>query len=211
MITSDVSAALVVVAIIGSYGTGVVPGAVIVARRHGVDLHAVGDGNPGAWNALDQLGWRRAWPAFAIDGLKGFIAALIGWTVCGGNPLGITGGPLADATTAGAEDWVAWACVGAAMLGHAFPPWAPRSGGKSVMTFVGGAIGLVPLAALPLVALFLVAAAVGRAALGARLAVFAFPVVQAFVTPIEQVAWTGVLMTLIGLLFLVRRRPRDVG
>lgn len=195
------------VAIIGSYGLGAVPGAVIVARRHGVDLHAVGDGNPGAWNALDQLGWVRAWPAFAIDGAKGLVAALIGWAVCGGDPFGITGGPLVDATTAGADDWVAWACVGAAMLGHAFPPWAPRSGGKSVMTFAGGAVGLVPLAALPLLVLFAAAVAARRAAAGARVAVFSFPVVQVFVTPIEQVAWTGALMTLIGLLFLVRRGP----
>lgn len=187
------------VAIIGSYGLGAVPGAVIVARRHGVDLRAVGDGNPGAWNALDQLGWVRAWPAFAIDGAKGFVAALIGWVV-------VAGGPFGDA---GPDDWVAWACVGAAMLGHAFPPWAPRSGGKSVMTFAGGAVGLVPAAALPLVVLFGVAALAGRAAAGARVAVFAFPVVQALVTPIEQVAWTGALMTLIGVLFLVRRGARQ--
>lgn len=117
----------------------------------------------------------------------------------------MAGGPFG---APGADDWVAWACVGAAMLGHAFPPWAPRSGGKSVMTFAGGAIGLVPAAALPLAAVFVVAAVAGRAAAGARVAVFAFPVVQAFVTPIEQVAWTGALMTLIGVLFLVRRGPR---
>src|SRR3712207_8791527 len=39
------------------------PVSLLVARRHGVDLRAVGDGNPGAWNALDHLGARRAWPA----------------------------------------------------------------------------------------------------------------------------------------------------
>lgn len=159
----------------------------------------MGDGNPGAWNALEQLGWARAWPAFAIDGAKGLIAAGLGWWCLGAGP----GSAVAETGDA----WVAWACVGAAMLGHALPPWAPRSGGKSVMTFTGGAIGLVPVAALPLVGVFVVLAVAGRAALGARVAVFAFPVVQALVTPLVQVGWTGVLMTLIGALFLVRRAP----
>ena len=49
-----------------------------MARRHGVDLFAVGDGNPGAWNALDHLGPRRAWPAFIGDGAKALAAGLIG-------------------------------------------------------------------------------------------------------------------------------------
>ena len=49
------------------YIAGSVPVALLVARRHGVDLRRVGDGNPGAWNALEALGARRAWPVFAGD------------------------------------------------------------------------------------------------------------------------------------------------
>lgn len=171
----------------------------------------MGDGNPGAWNALEQLGWRRAWPAFAIDGAKGLVAALLGWACLVIAPGGAGGDVAAwdPWSTGGVPDaafaWLPWACVGAAMLGHAFPPWAPRSGGKAVMTFVGGAIGLVPLAALPLAVVFGGFAIAGRAAVGARVAVFGFPVAQAFVTPLVQVGWTGVLMTLIGLLFVLRR------
>ena len=56
------------------YLLGSVPVAALVARRHGVDIHAAGDGNPGAWNALEQLGARRAWPVFAGDALKGALA-----------------------------------------------------------------------------------------------------------------------------------------
>lgn len=181
-----------------SYALGTVPGASIVARRHGVDLSATGDGNPGAWNALEQLGWRRAWPAFLLDGLKGLLAAVLGWLVLGTAPWHAAADDLATA-------WVPWACVGAAMLGHAFPLPHPGRGGKSVMTFAGGAIGLVPVVAIPLVVVFLLFIAAGRAALGARLVVFAFPLAQALVTPLVQVGWTGILMTLIGLLFLVRR------
>ena len=56
-----------VAAVIMGYLLGSVPVALRVARRHGVDLRRTGDGNPGAWNALEQLGWRRAWPVRAIS------------------------------------------------------------------------------------------------------------------------------------------------
>ena len=46
-------------ALIG-YLLGSIPVSAWVARRHGVDLHRTGDGNPGAWNALEQLGARVA-------------------------------------------------------------------------------------------------------------------------------------------------------
>ena len=175
----------VLAALIG-YVLGSIPVALLVARRHGVDLRAVGDGNPGAWNALDQLGPRRAWPAFAGDGLKGTAAALAGLALGG--------------------IWVAYAAAAAAMLGHAFPLFAGFRGGKSVMTFVGAAFVLSPLAALVCLAACLVVAAVLRSpAIGARVGVFGFPLAQVPFDPVEQVAATGALMCLIGALFLARR------
>src|SRR3954463_12482094 len=103
---------------------GSVPAARIVARRHGVDLRTTADGNPGAWNALEQLGARRAWPAFAGDGLKGALATAVGVAV--------------------GDVWTAYAAAAAAMLGHAFPLFAGFRGGKAVMTFVGAAFVLSP-------------------------------------------------------------------
>jgi acyl phosphate:glycerol-3-phosphate acyltransferase len=209
----SVSTPVVVLAIVLSYALGCIPGARIVAGRHGVDLRRTGDGNPGAWNALEQLGWARAWPAFALDGAKGAAAALIGWVAISDWPWADDGG-LLRAGGAMAEPaaghWLPWACVAAAMLGHAFPAerWRIGAGGKSVMTFAGGAIALVPAIGLPLIAVFIGAILLGRAAACARLAVFAFPFGQALVTPLVQVGWTGLLMTTIGLLFLVRRGPR---
>jgi glycerol-3-phosphate acyltransferase PlsY len=170
-------------AVIG-YLLGSVPFATLVARRHGVDLRHTGDGNPGAWNALEQLGPRRAWPAFAGDGAKGLAAGLVGHALGGW--------------------WVAWAGVAAAMVGHALPVFARGRGGKAVMCFVGGAWALSPLAALICLGLCLVVTAAKDFAWGARAAVFAFPLAQLATGPVTHVAGTGALMTLIGALFMLR-------
>ena len=170
------------------YLLGSVPVALLVARRHGVDLRAVGDGNPGAWNALDHLGARRALPAFVGDGLKGLLA-------------GIAGHLLGDV-------WTAYAAVAAAMVGHALPVFNRFHGGKAVMTFVGGAFAVAPLAALvSLVVGTAVGVARRSAATFARIGVFTFPFWQAVLHDLEQVAATGGLMCIIGALFFLRRRP----
>ena len=166
------------------YLLGSIPVALLVAARHGVDLRATGDGNPGAWNALEQLGPRRAWPAFVGDGAKGLLAGLVGHAV--------------------GDVWTAYAAVAAAMVGHAFPVFARLRGGKSVMTFAGGAFALSPAAAV--IALTLCAIGARRSfAAGARVAVFGFPLIQLAFDDPERVAATGGLMTLVGALFLLRR------
>jgi acyl phosphate:glycerol-3-phosphate acyltransferase len=171
------------------YALGSVPVSLLVARRHGVDLYRTGDGNPGAWNALEQLGWRRAWPAFVGDALKGSLAAAAGLALGG--------------------IWVGYAAVAAAMIGHAFPAFAGLRGGKSVMTFVGGAIVLAPLAgAIALALLALLSSTPGGFALGARVGVFGFPLLQLATAPVEHVVATGALMCLIGLRFLSRTGAR---
>ena len=163
------------------YLLGSVPVSGLVAARHGVDLRTAGDRNPGAWNALEQLGPRRALPAFVGDGLKGLLAGLTGWGLGG--------------------FWAAWAGVGAAMIGHALPLFAGFRGGKSVMTFVGGAIALCPPAALVAAAVCAVVTATASFAWGARAAVFGFPAIQLAFDPPGRVAATGCLMAFIGLRF----------
>ena len=174
-----------VLAAMMGYLLGSVPFSLLVARRHGVDLYRTGDGNPGAWNALEQLGGRRAWPAFAGDAAKGLVAGLAGLA---------TGGW-----------WVAWTGVAGAMVGHALPVFARFRGGKSVMCFVGGAFALSPLAAAACLAACLAVTAVRGFAWGACVGVFAFPLVQLVTDPVAHVAGTGALMCLIGALFLLRR------
>jgi glycerol-3-phosphate acyltransferase PlsY len=174
-------------ALIG-YVLGSIPVAALVARRHGVDLRRTADGNPGAWNALEQLGGRRAWPAFAGDGGKALLAGLAGLALAGWSG--------------------AWAGVAGAMIGHAVPLFARGRGGKSVMCFVGGALVLAPLAWLACVVLGAVVAVVRGFAWGVRCGVLAFPLAQLATGPVVHVAATGALMTLIGILFLLRGRSR---
>ena len=175
-----------VAAIVIGYLLGSIPAAAIVARRHGVHLHRTGDGNPGAWNALEQLGARRAWPAFAGDGLKALTAGLAGHALGGW--------------------WVAWSAVAAAMAGHALPLFAGGRGGKAVMCFVGGALALAPVAALACLLGGALVAALRGFAWGARAGVFSLPLVALATEPVRHVGGLGMLMTLIGALFILRRR-----
>jgi glycerol-3-phosphate acyltransferase PlsY len=175
-----------VLAAVTGYLLGSIPVSLLVARHHGVDLYHTADGNPGAWNALQQLGARRAWPAFAGDGAKALVAGVIGQLLGGW--------------------WLAWVAVLAAMVGHALPVFARGRGGKSVMCFVGGAFALSPLAALACLALCALVTITRRFAWGARGCVFAFPLAQLITDPVRHVAGTVVLMGLIGLLFALRRR-----
>ncbi len=175
----------VLAAVIG-YLLGSIPVATLVARRHGVDLHRTGDGNPGAWNALEQLGARRAWPVFAGDGGKALAAGLAGHALGGW--------------------WVAWTAVAAAMVGHALPLFARGRGGKAVMTFVGGGIALAPLAGAAALAVCAGVTVAASFKWGARAGVFGFPALQLALYPVEQAIGTGILMTLIGALFALRSR-----
>jgi acyl phosphate:glycerol-3-phosphate acyltransferase len=177
----------VAAAVLG-YLLGSIPVALLVARRHGVDLRRTGDGNPGAWNALEQLGGRRAAPAFLGDGAKGLLAGLAGLALAGW--------------------WGGLVGVAAAMLGHAFPVFAGFRGGKAVMTFVGGAFALSPLAALLCLALCAAVTLAAAFKWGARAGVFAFPAIQLATDPVEHVMATGGLMGLIGALFLLNRPAR---
>ena len=187
MSTSALAVAGVVVA---GYLVGSVPVAGLVARRRaGVDLRDVGDRNPGYWNAKETLGRRAAVPVFVGDVAKGVIAAGFGrWL-------------------AGDGDWWLGHVGGfAAMTGHAWPVFARFRGGRSVLTFVGAALVLSPITAAVCIALLLAVTAWRGFAWGARVGVFAFPLVQLVVDGPSRTAATGCLMTLIGLRFLLASR-----
>src|SRR4051812_27868450 len=173
------------IAVLVGYLCGMIPVSPLVARRHGVDLRRTSDGNPGAWNALEQLGPARAWPAFVGDGAKALVPAALAHLLFG--------------------FWPAYAVVAGTMIGHALPLPHPSQGGKSIMCFVGGAIALSPVAAAICGALAVLLTVTISFAWAARIGIFAFPLVQLFTDPVAHVAATGVLMTFIGVLFVTRR------
>lgn len=176
----------VVIAVVVGYLVGSIPIAnLVTARRARLDLRDVGDGNPGYWNAKETLGRRAAVPVFLGDVAKGAIAAGVGALIAEPGVWGI-----------------AYVGAGAAMVGHAFPVFARFRGGRSILTFVGGACVFAPFPALIAIAILVVVFVVTRSfARAAQVGIFVFPVVQIVLEGPYRTAVTGVLMTFIGLRF----------
>ncbi len=181
LMNADVAVTIVVGYLIGS-----IPIAnLVAARRARIDLRDVGDGNPGFWNARETLGRKAAIPVFVGDSLKGAAAALVG-----------------VALAAPGMWWLAYVGCGAAMVGHAFPVFARFRGGRSILTFAGGAAVFAPIPFAISIGLLLLTFVVRRSfAVAARVGFVAFPFVQIVVEGPYRTAATGVLMTFIGLRF----------
>jgi acyl phosphate:glycerol-3-phosphate acyltransferase len=179
---------MAIAAIVG-YLLGSIPTALIVGRWRGVDPRQRGDGNPGWWNMRGLVGDRVALFVLAGDTLKGVLAAVAG---------GMLWGPW----------WTAYVAVIFAMIGHAYPCFGDFRGGRSVLTFVGGMFVIEPSAALlSLAAGVVFALAMRHVVYGARLAVLAFPLVQALSAPRGHVFATLGLMAFIGLRFVLAPAP----
>ena len=176
----------VAVTIVVGYLIGSIPVAnLVAARRARVDLRDIGDRNPGFWNARETLGRRAAIPVFVGDSAKGVAAAFVG-------------AALADPGVWG----LAYVGCGAAMVGHAFPIFARFRGGRSILTFAGGAAVFATVPFLITIGLLLATFVVSRSfAVAARVGFVAFPVVQIVVEGPYRTAATGVLMTFIGARF----------
>jgi glycerol-3-phosphate acyltransferase PlsY len=126
---------LPVLAVTVAYMLGSIPSAVIVARRVGVDIREVGDGNMGARNVARTIGAGPAVIVAVFDFLKGAAAVLLA------RILGLSQG------------WVfavAWATV----LGHDFPLFAHLHGGQGLATTLGTLVILMPREMLVALSLF---------------------------------------------------------
>lgn len=166
-----------------AYLVGSIPVAVLIGRRQGVDPRDVGDRNPGYWNSRDALGRSASIVVFVGDVLKGVVAAGV-------------------ARVAGGPWWLGYVAGAAAMVGHAWPVFAGFRGGRSILTFAGALTVLAPVpAAIAIGVCVLLSLLTRRFAIGARVGVFGFPIVQAFFDPRARVAATGALMSIIGLRF----------
>ena len=135
-----------------AYLIGSIDFGVIVPKVLGVDIYAVGSGNPGTSNVMRSLGKGPAALVLLGDGAKGALAAGIGaWWA----------GSVSSPVT---PDTLAVACAFAAVLGHIAPIWHRFRGGKGVATAIGAAIYLAPIFGLVLAVLWLVVTLVFKVA-----------------------------------------------
>jgi glycerol-3-phosphate acyltransferase PlsY len=139
--------ALGVSAVLG-YLIGSVNFAVIVARRHGIDILSAGSGNPGATNVKRVIGKSAGNLVFALDALKGaagaYFAPLLTTVL-----LALGGMTVGSTSEAGADLGFLSFAVGAAgfvgtLLGHCFSCFLRFRGGKGVASTIGGLLVLLP-------------------------------------------------------------------
>lgn len=131
-------------AVVASYLLGSVNFGIIVASGAGIDIRAVGSGNPGTSNVLRTLGKRLAAVVLIGDGLKGAGAAAIG--------------------VLAVDPEFGYVTLFAAVIGHSFPIWHRFRGGKSVATAIGGFIYLAPTVGLVIGVVWLVVVLVWKTA-----------------------------------------------
>jgi glycerol-3-phosphate acyltransferase PlsY len=176
-------------ALVVAYLIGSVDFAVVVARMHGVNIHEVGSGNPGASNVMRTLGKGPAVMVFIGDALKGVIAAAVGTVL--------------TRATSPISPW-AFAAGLAAVLGHCYPIYHRFRGGKGVATGGGVVFFTMPLAGLILAVVWITVARLTRVASIASLTVL--------VTTVPLALWQGVrgmaLVLLGATLLLVVYRHR---
>lgn len=116
------------------YLLGSVNFAVLVAKRHGVDILKEGSGNPGATNVKRVLGKGPGNLVFALDVLKGFAGTGLPHLL-----LRMEETPAADV-----HFTVCVAGFVGTLLGHCFSCLLKFKGGKGVASTIGGLVVLLP-------------------------------------------------------------------
>jgi glycerol-3-phosphate acyltransferase PlsY len=171
----------IALALVAAYVVGSIDFAVIVARMHGVDIHEVGSGNPGASNVLRSVGKFPAAMVLVGDTMKGVIGAAMGMVASG------TPDPL-----------IHWAFLAGllAVVGHCYPVFHRFRGGKGVATGLGVLFFTVWLVGLIVVVSWMVLVKLTKTASVSSLIVAA--------ASIPLAIWQGVTgMSLVWLLMTV--------
>ncbi|MDR1789763.1 MAG: glycerol-3-phosphate 1-O-acyltransferase PlsY [Opitutaceae bacterium] len=179
----------------GGYLLGAVPVGYLVARANGVNIFEHGSKNPGATNVKRVVGGFAGNLTFALDALKGALAAR--WLHLAS---------LAGAECVNREQLPAAAVAGlaGAMLGHSFSVFTGFRGGKGVATAAGGLIVLLPV---PTIIALAVWGVVFKASLYVSLASMV-----AALTLVAGSWWPGtplgysILTTCMGALVILRHR-----
>ncbi len=122
------------------YLIGSVNFAVLIAKKHGVDILKEGSGNPGATNVKRVLGKGPGNLVFALDALKGFVGAglptLVGYVIASLSLAYVIQG---DTFIHGVAGFVG------TLLGHCFSCFLKFKGGKGVASTIGGLLVLLPI------------------------------------------------------------------
>lgn len=121
-----------VISCTAAYLLGSISFAVLVAKRHGVDIFKEGSCNPGATNVKRVLGKKAGNTVFAFDVFKGILAVTLPWLL----------GPSENTELLQIGGLIF------AILGHSFSVFMKFRGGKGVATTVGGLLILAPIPVL---------------------------------------------------------------
>src|SRR6185369_6139040 len=143
--------------VLAAYLLGSIPFALILARRWGSDLRAVGSGNLGAANVMRASGVPAGVLVAILDMTKGAASVWLAARVSDGAPLPAAAGL-------------------AAIIGHIYPIWLRFRGGKGVATACGVFSILTPLAVPPALGVFVITVWLTKyISLGSVLASLALP------------------------------------
>jgi acyl phosphate:glycerol-3-phosphate acyltransferase len=114
------------ISIFGGYLFGSIPTAYLIVRRsEGIDIRNTGSGNVGAFNSYDVTKSKRIGIIVGLlDGLKGFIVALVAGQLLGGS------------------FWNQSAALCGALIGHNYPIWLRFRGGRGLAPAAGGMFAL---------------------------------------------------------------------
>ena len=159
---------------------GSINAALLVAWSCGVDIRAVGSGNPGASNVLRTIGKGQAAVVYLFDLVKGFVPCVIGMAIWGPSVSALVG-----------------LC---AVIGHCYPLYFRFRGGKGVATAGGVALAVAPpFAVIIMVVVYGVAVRLTRiSAVGSLAAVvLAVPAMWLTGADTQVMGWFGLAMVLI--------------
>ncbi len=204
---------LTIAAVVG-YLLGAIPFGWLVARAHGINIFEHGSKNPGATNVKRVLGKKAGNTVFALDAVKGALAA--GW------PSLVARWAAGQASNVrNAESWTVFtanvkvltpdlvipvAVTGllCAVLGHSFSCFTRFKGGKGVATSAGGFVVLMPIVTLIALAVWLATFFTSRyVSLASILAAVAIPVAAFFLNEHKLVV---ILAAVIGTFVILLHR-----
>ncbi len=181
-----------IIAAVTGYLLGAIPFGYLVARAYGINIFEHGSKSPGATNVKRVLGKKAGNIVFALDAVKGALAAgwpllvarwaahqaavtsnhATGWTVLTANVTVLTPATVIPVAVTG---------LLFAVLGHSFSCFTRFKGGKGVATSAGGFVVLMPVVTLIALAVWLVTFYASRyVSLASILAAAAIPVAAFF-------------------------------